>query len=668
MIKFSQITIKQKLLIGFLTVVFVVIFSNILSLGSTAKVENILKAKKPEYIEDISSLVTKTLLLNRTIFSISQQSEKAEVDALNLKLDTQVQEIKQVFSSFESSADTENTRKTIAEFIQKYENLYVKTNELIEDKLESIATSLEITDLMASYIDDYNSTISSLGSQIQDNEGNLLAITLLHDLEGLVKNLTDKFLSLYNKEDLKYIAEVEPEIFSLVESINSIKDRIQEEEIIDAFDFIDARDYLEVITLAFTEDYLLYTKVKNHIVALKALVKKSDAISVIVDDLRDSLYEWQFESRGGFENNIKSRVDKVINFSIMITVIVLLVSIILLTGIGFLINKGITKSLNVFMGLINDVTLGDLTVKVDYDTQDEFGGLLNSLRAHIHILRNLLKNIIDESGILSASSSENEEKSLIAKEAIRDQKSKIATSLEFINEVNNAAKETMVSTNEIVESSNKTKDTSQKASVDINQSLNQVEELMVKVNGVKSDIIDLVKHATEINTIIDVVNDIAEQTSLLSLNAAIESARAGDAGRGFAVVASEVRTLAQKTKQSTETIVGMITQVQESSNTSERTIIESSANVEILKENVAHSKEVFDEISEDVTNIFGMTGKMSNSLERQSNTISEVYTDMQEVSNMMDITTETAENVIENSKKLAKISASLNSIIDLYSV
>jgi methyl-accepting chemotaxis protein len=202
-----------------------------------------------------------------------------------------------------------------------------------------------------------------------------------------------------------------------------------------------------------------------------------------------------------------------------------------------------------------------------------------------------------------------------------------------------------------------------------------VEETIEQINKLSANLLDseqvitaLESDSQSIGQVLDVIRGIAEQTNLLALNAAIEAARAGEQGRGFAVVADEVRSLASKTQDSTKEIESIISQFQ--GRTSE--IVELMATCRTQGEKSAtqasSTGEMLIEITEDVSEILGMTTSIAAAIEEQSAVASEVN---KHVVSIRDVTDETSELSVQNtvmSQEVADQSATLHHAVEQFKI
>lgn len=167
------------------------------------------------------------------------------------------------------------------------------------------------------------------------------------------------------------------------------------------------------------------------------------------------------------------------------------------------------------------------------------------------------------------------------------------------------------------------------------------------VNKTADIITNLKQHSEHIGTVVDVIDTISQQINLLALNAAIEAARAGEHGRGFAVVADEVRSLAFKTQQSTISIQGIISELQEQSTSADQFMQQS---IQSVRESQSISLElvgVLKEISEQVNNISVISGEVAITANVQSEMTQDMSKLMQGIHHMVNLSLDNANQMSE---------------------
>ena len=234
----------------------------------------------------------------------------------------------------------------------------------------------------------------------------------------------------------------------------------------------------------------------------------------------------------------------------------------------FLLVKYIVgKPIEEFIGVVNNLSSGDgdLTFRFSASSKDEFGAMAKAFNALLAQLQETLQSVDEATDRMLAKSESLNTTAGQANESVRRLSSETRSIDSAITMLQQNAE--TVSTN--IRSSSEaalTADTDTRRSVQVlSETMKDIESQANDVDTSVQVITELAQASEEISGVMEVIRNIAEQTNLLALNAAIEAARAGEQGRGFAVVADEVRSLASRTQSSTEEIRTMIERLQQGS-------------------------------------------------------------------------------------------------------
>lgn len=335
---------------------------------------------------------------------------------------------------------------------------------------------------------------------------------------------------------------------------------------------------------------------------------------------------------------------------LIITIVSVLASVLLF----MLFLKVIINSIQTLRSQLDNIAQGegDLTQRVPVRTEDDLGELAKSFNHVLQNLQGMIGNIQSLTQELSQGASDlataaNDNHDGVARQT--DAISMVATA---INEMQSAIEEVAGNATRAAESTQEAENNGRTSAEIIRNSSQQVHRLATQIGKAVEVIRKLASDSENITSVLDVIRGIAEQTNLLALNAAIEAARAGEQGRGFAVVADEVRTLAQRTQQSTEDIQTMITTLQ--TGVAEIvSVMESGSSEAAETEKLATEAESqIQGILEAMTNISDVNTSVASATEEQTQVIDEINRSITEINDL-------AETSAERSRDIDGISRSL---------
>ena len=313
----------------------------------------------------------------------------------------------------------------------------------------------------------------------------------------------------------------------------------------------------------------------------------------------------------------------------------------------------ITKLLDV----VNSAPKGDLTKSIDIISDDEFGELSSTFNNMVKSLNNLVKQTEGAAEKLGLVATEILAATQQQAAGVTEQATQITEIAASLQELTATSKQIAESTQLVAQSADHAASASLLGGKTVESSIHAVRKIDQTVQMTAKKIRELGESSRKIGKVITAISDIAEQTNLLALNAAIEAARAGEQGRGFAVVADEIRKLAERSSQSAEEINNLITSIQQETNSTVMAMEDGIRSVEDGVNLINSTGEAFREITKVVEQTSNLSKEISLSTDQQtkgSEQLSYAMTSLSQVVKQTEITARQNAQSAHNLNDMAK--------------
>ncbi|MFZ5632760.1 MAG: methyl-accepting chemotaxis protein [Bacillota bacterium] len=397
----------------------------------------------------------------------------------------------------------------------------------------------------------------------------------------------------------------------------------------------------------FTKYWADYQKVHKKIIDLR-MQNDSDAALASIKGESEVIHEnivSLLNTLSGIseEGAARARVEseQVFSSTRKTSLIVVIAGLLAALAAAYLLTVGVVRPTRALLGAAQGIAGGDLSRRVDAGSGDEMGELAGAFNEMTDNLRTMVRQIVDNSAGLAASSQELSAWGQEVSAAVEEMTSTTAEVAEFSDRGAVEAREAATKAGNVM----KVADKGMVSVEDTGQAMKMIQESSVHAaNSVKQ----LGEYSGQIGRITELITSLAEQTNLLALNAAIEAARAGDQGRGFAVVAEEVRKLAEQSADAARDIAALISRVQQETLNAVRAMESVAGQVEggaVVVDNTGRFfEEIIREIRETAETVSGVadgsgrssegTRQLSASIQQLNQVVQQIASSAQDLAGM----------------------------------
>jgi methyl-accepting chemotaxis protein len=360
------------------------------------------------------------------------------------------------------------------------------------------------------------------------------------------------------------------------------------------------------------------------------------------------------------------RVEKATKIIRIIAIATIIIGLVLSIALGIIITRSVNCGVRELAVTAKKLANGELTARVNWDSTDELGDVgraFNQMATEFSSLISQVRQSADQVASAAAVQAGTAEK-VSAISGNQSQQAAIAAS--SIENLNTAVKEIAQKTDDVVTSANDASTMAAEGQKVVNKAVQGIQQVATTVKESAQLMVALGQRSDQIGQIVNVIKDIAEQTNLLALNAAIEAARAGEQGRGFAVVADEVRKLAERTATATSEISKMISAIQSETGNAVSTMEKGSSQVSDGVALANQAGQSLQNINSSVKRVVEMIEQISEATRSQSEMTNEITKRVEHIAEMAQENTSSIDETTHASHDLQNLSGHLQQVVSRF--
>lgn len=662
-----NLTVAMKIIGGFAIISILLISTSVISLLNLNTISESTRQQNELAIPTLKGSNKLSLQLsqmsNFTLKGFYQNNLASLASNLNSykTIDAQlISELNQLKTLVKNESDLINNLNKVTKVLAKFEG---EALAVFESKKESIeqknALHQKVNDIEEKADDTITLLLDLADHELADSQLQR-AISLSEQLENQFNSIVSSSFEYRDSLSDSTAELIESEIsFSLEGAQSSVN------EIIAELTMNDIEDVAQNLADAFTNlEELLSANVGILFHKKAQLAANQQAKSMLIAEEADTeIINKLLDKQVSLANQETIKASELVKSSVASgntqTTFIMITSIIIAIVIARFTLISITRPLTRVNNMLNIVSSGDLSHKLDESGKDEFAQLSKNCNLLIDSLRSLIESIVNRSSQLAAAAEQTSAVTAESTIAIEEQRSQVEQAASATTEMSSTAQSVLSSANDALGEIKHADDEAERVKVISIRNRKTIEQLATEVDSASQVINQLQQDSASIGGILDVIRGIADQTNLLALNAAIEAARAGEQGRGFAVVADEVRTLASRTQESTSEIQTMIEALQTGAGKAVTVMDTGKSKASDCVNQSEEADKALETITHAVHEAFDRSSQIASAAEQQSVVAHEISENLESIVAIAEQTTAGSQQTASSSSEVARLAEEL---------
>lgn len=511
------------------------------------------------------------------------------------------------------------------------------------------------------------------------------AIVKLNSLAGLTTSLYNHPLAVSNA-----VLDADTHIIKMHRGMKDVALARDEDQLQAAIKAVNAGEKevykeLEIVKSQFLGDTTLVDEIARNFAGWKEI--RDEVIELIKDQKRDEAAAITKGKGARYVENLEKEMNYFIDFAgnmaakfytearkdarnaYIVMGAIAFLAIVIAVFIAFSITNSITRPLNQAVSVAEHLAGSDISIDIADDlSQDETGMLVLSMKDMVHNLRRQIKEIKEGVDVLAGSATEISATTSQYASSFSQIASSISETVSSMKEVKQTSELSSDKAGYVAESSRNVVQVSQDGEKAVNETVSSMNSIQEQMVSIAESIVGLSEQTQSIGNIITVVDDIAEQSRLLAVNASIEAVKAGEHGKGFSVVAGEIKSLAQQSKQSTNQVRGILSEIQKATSNSVMVTEKGNKTVDGGVKQAIQTGDAIQVLARSIAESSQAATQIETTARQQLAGIGQIFSAMETINDAITQNAEGARQLESSARNLEDLGTRLKTIVDGYKI